>query len=240
MIRRGRHIIKSHMTLEYEFTGIRIQDGYLTPVDWELKVDLIAPNKKGKAKETIEHDASLTYQKLYFWLDTNLPSVTLVDVCNEDDLYLANLTSNIMMYCPANPGDDLIIQLLHAKLSTLASPNLIVSEIKLKGSDTSIKYTFDSDEGEYILPTTTSEYYTEGIARDVKPWWFRDDGFCFEFIRPAPEEGKEDEGDKIFEGIVDPMTEFYKIMEDVDKISVMKEPARIVQVEKWKPKKVEE
>lgn len=240
MIKRGRHTIKSHMTLEYEFTGIRIQDGYLTPVDWELKVDLIASGKKGKKAELIEHDAGITYQKLYFWLDINLPGATFVDVGNEDDLYLANLTSNIMMYCPGNPGDDLIIQLLHSKLAALAGDDLIVSEIKLKGNDTSIKYTFDSDDGVYFLPETTAEYYATGVARDEKPWWSRDDGFCFEFIQPAQEEGSDLPGNEVFDNIVDPMTEFYKIIEDVDHVNVMKEPARIVQVEKWKPKKVEE
>jgi hypothetical protein len=241
MIKKGRHIIKSHMTLEYEFTGIRIQGGFLTPVDWTLSVNLIATGKKGKEKEEIEHQASLTYQKLYFWLDTNLPSVAVVNVGDEDDLYIANLSSNIMVYCPGNPSDDMIIQLLHSKLSVLAAPDLIVAEIKLKGSDTSLQYTYDCDDGNYDLPLTTSDYYTEGVARDVEPWWTRNDGFCFEFIRPADEEGKPVEGDEVFEGIVDPMIEFDKMVEEADMhVGLMREPARIVQVEKWKPKKVEE
>ena len=237
MIKKGRHLIKSHMTLEYDFTGIRIQDGSLTPVDWKLTVDLVAVGKKKKAKEEIEYDAGITYQKIYFWLDTNLPNIVVVDVCNEDDLYIANLSTNIMMYCPDSPSDDMLIQLLHAKISSLANPDLIVGEIHLKGSDTSLQYTYDCPDSGYLLPGITADYYTEGTTRDVEPWWFRDDGFCFEFVRPEDNKLTDEE---LFKDISDPMDEFRRIMSEVSDmhIGLVREPARIVQVEKWKPKTV--
>jgi len=237
MIKKGRHLIKSHMTLEYEFTGIRIQDSWLTPVDWKLTVDLVATGKKGKTREEVEYNAGVTYQKVYFWLDTNLPNIVVVDVCNEDDLYIANLSTNIMMYCPDSPTDDLLIQLLHAKISSLALPNLIVGEIHLKGSDTSLQYTFDCPDTGYVLPISTAEYYTEGTTRDKDPWWMRDDGFCFEFVRPEDNEQTDEE---LFSDIVDPMDEFHRIISEVSDmhIGLVREPARIVQVEKWKPKTV--
>jgi len=238
MIKRGKHIIRSYMTLKYEFTGIRLTDGFLTPVDWELTVDLMAPEKKGRSREVTESNAANVYQKLYFWLDTNLQSIVMVDVNKEDDLYIANLSSNIMMYCPTTPGDDIVIQLLHSKLSALAGDNLVIGQICLKGSDSTLMYTFDLDENGYQLPSTTSEYYTEGKARDELPWWSRDDGFCFEFIRPNDSELSDEE---LFKDIVDPMNEFEKFMADMTntQMGVVKEPARIVQVEKWKPRKVE-
>lgn len=238
MIRHGKHSIKNYMTLDYGFTGIRIQDGCLSPVDWYISIDLATLEKKSKPKEEIEHKAGIAYQKIYFWLDTNLPGIIAVDVGNDDDLYLANLTSNIMMYCPGNPGDDIIIQLLHAKISALAGNDLMVCGISLKGSDTSVKYTFDcQDSGSYSLPSFTSEYYKEGTARDSVPWWFRDDGFCFEFIKPNNLEISDEE---LFSDIIDPMDEFSKIVLELsgENINLVKEPAKIVQVEKWKPKKV--
>jgi len=238
MMKRGKNIIRNYMTLSYEFTGIRIQEGYLTPVDWELSVNLIVSAKQSKTKEDIEYRASVIYQKLYFWLDTNLPSIALVDVENEDDLYLANLSSNIMMYCPGNPGDDLIIRLLHSKLTTLAGNDMQIGEIRLKASDTSLQYTYDCPEGEYDLPLSTTEYYTEGTCRDSEPWWTRNDGFCFEFVKPAESEATDEE---VFAGITDPMDEFEKAVAEMSDthICMVREPARIVQVEKWKPKKVE-
>ena len=203
-----------------------------------MSVDLIAPEKKNRTKEESEYKASTTYQKLYFWLDTNLPGVIVVDVDKEDDLYIANLSANIMMYCPGGTGDDTIIQLIHSKLSSLAKNELLIGEIHLRGDDSTLQYTFDFQDNGYSLPETTEEYYTEGTARDKTPWWARDDGFCFEFIRPAETEITDDE---LFGDIVDPMDEFNKlVIEAADMhIGSVKEPARIVQVEKWKPKKIE-
>lgn len=238
MIKKGRHILRSYMTLEYEFTGTRVQEGYLMPVDWKLKVDLIASEKKGKKKEDVEYKASVAYQRLYFWLDTNLPSIVIVNVEDETDLYIANLSANIMMYCPGSVGDDIIVQLLHSKLSTLAGGDLTVGQIHLSGNDSTLSYTFDCEDTEYSMPLKTAEYYVEGTARDEIPWWARKDGFCFEFIRPDDIESSDEE---IFKDIIDPMDEFERIISEVTdtNISMMKEPARIVQVEKWKPRKVE-
>jgi hypothetical protein len=237
MIKKGKHLIKSHMTLTYNFTGIRIMDSSLTPVDWELHVDLVATAKAGKSREDLEYNASVAYQKIYFWLDTNLPQIVVVDVGNEDDLYIANLSSNIMLYCPDVPSDDMIIQLLHSKITALAGNDLIVGEVHLKGSDTTLQYTFDCSDGDYLLPATVAEYYTDGTSRDTEPWWTRDDGFCFEFIRPEKTELTDEE---LFKDITDPLDEFRKwINESTDvHIGLAKEPAKIVQVERWKPKKV--
>jgi hypothetical protein len=238
MMKHGKNIIRNYMTLSFEFAGTRIQDGYLTPVDWEISTNLIVSGKKSKSKEDIEYRASVVYQKLYFWLDTNLQYIAMVDVGNEDDLYIANLSSNITMYCPGNPSDDMIIKLLHSKLSALAGSDLGIGEIKLKASDTSLTYTYDCLDGDYELPATTAEYYTEGTCRDSQPWWTRNDGFCFEFVKPSESEATDEE---IFEGIVDPMDEFEKAISEMSdtQIGMVREPARIVQVEKWKPRKVE-
>lgn len=233
----GKNRVKNHMTMEYDFTGIRILDSSLIPVDWHISVDLIALEKKGKSKEISEHDATISYQKLFFWLEANLPSIVAVDVSNEDDLYLANLSSNIMLYCPTEPYDDVIVQLLHAKLTVLAEDNLKVGEIRIKGSDMSVQYSYDADS-DYNLPDTTEEYYTEGKARDELPWWYRNDGFSFEFIRPTDTTVSDEE---LFKDIIDPLDEFNKVIKEMSERNLghVREPARIVQVEKWKPKKVE-
>jgi hypothetical protein len=142
------------------------------------------------------------------------------------------------MYCPDNPGDDVIIQLLHSKLTALSESELLVGEIHLKGNDTSLQYTFDCQDGNYGLPLTAAEYCTESKTRDELPWWTRDDGFCFEFMKPGAS-GQTDE--EYFAEIVDPMSEFERLITDaVDThIGIVKEPAKIVQVEKWKPRKVD-
>lgn len=228
---------KNYMTMSFEFSGVRLQDGYSTPVDWELLVNLTLTKKKDKSKEEVEARASIIYQKLYFWLDTNLQYVLAVNVENEDDLYIANLSSNITMHCPGNPSDDLIIRLIHSKLVSLAGNDINIGKIKLKGSDTSLQYSFDCIDDDYELPDTT-EYYPCITCRDIVPWWVRNDGFSFEFARPVDSELTDEE---IFSGIIDPLIEFDKIVSAMaeTQLGSMREPARIVQVEKWKPRKVE-
>lgn len=234
MMTVGKHRVKSHMSMDYDFTGIRLINGSLTPVDWNLSIDLVAIDKKGSSDS--DYNANLAYQKLFFWLETNLPNIIMVDVTNEEDLYLANLSSNIMLYCPCEPYDDVIVQLIHSKLSTLADGNLLVGEIRIKASDMTVRYAYDATEIGYTLPDSTKEYYVEGKTRDSIPWWYRNDGFSFEFVRPETDVPDEE----LYKDIVDPLEEFDKIISDMaDHVfGVTREPARIVQIEKWKPKKV--
>lgn len=229
MMTLGKHRIKRHMSMEYNFSGIRILSGNLIPVDWHLSVDIVALDKKGQSTEESEFNATVSYQRLYFWLETNLPHVVVVDVSNRDDLYLANLSSNIMLYSYDDPYDDNIAQLLHAKLTSLADGDLRIGEIRLKGSDVSIQYSFHPDGG-YDLPMTTDEYYTEGETIHSIPWWGRNDGFCSEFVKL----------DENSANIVDPMIEFDKFIKDAaeNSVGIVREPARIVKVEKWQPRKV--
>lgn len=235
MMTIGKNRIKNFMTLEFEFSGIRIIEQNLIPVDWTLKINLIAANSKGHSKEEIETNANLTYQKIYFWLDTNLPNILLVNAKNEDDLYIANLSSNIMMYCPGKASDDMMIQLLHSKISMLAEHSLFVGEMELKGSDTTLRYTFDCPDADYKLPLTVEEYYTEGKPRNSTPWWERDDGFCFEIAKPFDSEESDEE---FYKEVSDPMNEFYSIMNDLGQVGIVREPAKIIQIERWQPRKV--
>ena len=236
MMQVGKHRIKRHMTMEYKFSGIRLLSCTLIPTEWQISIDIVALEKKNKPVEDAEYEATIAYQRLFFWLDTNLPGIIAVDVSDEDDLFIANLSSNIMMYCPSEPYDDVIIRVLHSKLTTLSLCNLNIGEIRLKAGDMSVQYSFDPSDSGYDLPLTTESYYTEGIARDKKPWWMRNDGFSFEFIKPDETELSDEE---LFSDIVDPLDEFDKAISEMDEDSItLREPARIVQVDKWKPKKI--
>lgn len=233
----GKHRIKNHMTMEYDFTGVRILSGCLIPVDWHISVDLAAYEKKGKSVEENEFDATLAYQKVFFWLETNLPNTVMVDVSEEDDLYIANLSANIMFYCPSEPHDDLIAQLLHSKIATLAGDSLLLGAVRIKASDVTVQYTFDASDAGYNLPVETAEYYTSSKVRDELPWWMRPDGFSFEFVRPDDTELSDEE---LYKDVVDPLDGFENAMKEMTDrfMGATREPARIVQVEKWKPKKV--
>jgi hypothetical protein len=232
---KGKQNRRNHMTLNYAFTGIRIVESQLIPVDWELSIRLYTLEKKLRSYEEHQQKAGIAYQKLYFWLDTNLPNIVILNVNNNEDLCLANLSSNIMMYAPAYPGDDVIIQMLHAKATSLVGNDLVVGEMTLKSSDSILSYTFDCHDKLYALPTNAEEYYSEHKLRHKTAWWHRDDGFCFEFICPDDHEGSVEE---LFKDVGDPMDEFRRLVEDTEgtNLGIPKEPAKIVQIEKWKPK----
>lgn len=238
MITHKKNIIKSYMNMEYSFSAMRLDNKQLIPVDWTMTITLIAPNKKSKSKKDIEVNATLAYRKIHFWLDTNVHNSIFVDVTNADDVYVTDYLENISIFCPAAPTDDLIAKLFHSKISKLAGSDLIVSEISIKGTDSTINYIYDCEDGNYELPLDTS-YYVSGTARDALPWWDRDDGFSFEFIYPVGENGEEINDPSVFEGFIDPMVEFYKLILENASASVIHEPAKIVQMEKWKPRKVE-
>lgn len=221
---------KNHMKLEYDFSGIRLQDSFIAPVDWNISVDLYAIERKSQQKSEVESKAGFAFQKIYFWLNTNLNGIIAVNTKSEYDFHLASMTSNLMMFCPENPGDDLLIRLLHAKMTSLASDDLIVGQIRLKSSDSILQYVYDCNDGDYKLPTDTVGYFEHYQCKDPAPWWTRDDGFCFELAAPVDDETKE-----MAEKIVDPLDEFYDLIQEY---SAEKEPAKIIKVDKWKPRKV--
>lgn len=240
MMKIGKNIVKNYMTLKYQFSGARLQETVITPVDWELEIKIASLERKNKNKSDLTDNVDISYQKIYFWLDTNLPKCIMVNATDPDDLYISNLIGNVVMHCPGNPGDDLIVQLLHSKLYVLSGPDLFIGEISLFGSDLSIKYTFDTQHNVYLLPESTKDYFGDigVIAKENTPWWARDDGFCFDFLKPADSDIPDEE---IYKNIVDPMDEFYNIISELsseNKTSLSEEPAKIIRLDKWKPKKV--
>ena len=85
------------------------------------------------------------------------------------------------------------------------------------------------------MPTKTAEYYTTSPCKDADPWWFRDDGFCFEFSKPENIELSDDE---LFGDIRDPLSEFWTAINIVEgeKADVTGESEKVLRVEKWNPK----
>jgi len=230
--------IHNHMTLEYGWTGIRIPEDNLVPVNWFMTVDFVAAGQKSKSREELEKIAQLAYQRMYFWLDINLSNIIIVNTDNDLGMDIANAAGNIMMYCPNDCSDEMIIQCLHAKLSALAGKDLIIGQMTLKSDDTSAKYTFNSLDGQYELPDLVSQYIL-GETMHKTPWWTRRDGFCFEFGKP--EEFKDITPEVFFEDIRDPLVEFEKSIAQsfeaaIEEIqNAEKKPAEIIQIEKWKP-----
>ena len=234
----GKQRVNSFMTLDYEFMGTRLMDGSITPVQWTISMDMVVPEKKTGNKVDNEYNATVAFQKISFFLDTNLQNIVIANVTCNEDMLLANNSTNITMYCPGEPFDDLIVRLLHSKLSMLVVDDIIIGDIRIKSSDMSVSYTYNVATGDYNLPETVLDYIDRPcISRDTLPWWSRDDGFCFEFLSPMPAAGAAPNLD-LFKDVVDPIDEFYRIIAETMDDETEKEPASIVKVDRWKPKKI--
>lgn len=232
MMKIGKTIVRSYMTLKHSFSGIRLQETILTPVDWNIEVQMASIERPGRSHEEFERSVAIAYQKIYYWLDINLSRCIMVDVTNPTDLYISHMVGNVAMHYPGSPGDDMLVELLHAKLSKLAGKDIFIGQVSASGSDLSVKYSFDVQDSHYNLPAKTNEYLEDIEAKEEIPWWFRDDGFCFDFLK-SPNAELDNE---MFNSIVDPMEEFYAMLDQLSEEN--KEPATIVRLDKWKPKKV--
>jgi len=231
--------VKNYMTMKFNFGGVRFYENMLNPVEWELSVNVVGVDVEGDTKNAIRELGSLAYQKIYFWLDSNLTNVVVCDVNEEMGFNVCNVVDNMMMYCPGEPTDDLIIQLLHAKLTSLAGKNLFIGEMTLSSTDTSASYTFcgpDKYQGQ-VLPKKTADYVSYEALHKI-PWWARDDGYCFEFLRLDPDDTTPLE--IMFKDIEDPMKRFEKsLIDGYDEVyQTETKPAEIIQVERWHPKTV--
>lgn len=227
------------MTLNFEFAGTRILEKYVLPVEWILKVNLVAVDYgTNRSNKEMQAASSIAYQKLHFWLETCLPDIVLVDTANEIGMDIVSKIDNIMMHCPGDPTDDLLVRLIHSKMSTIAAENILIKEVYLESSDNTASYTFSLTDSGYDLPTEVRKY-TELSSLYSTPWWERRDGFSFEFLAPP---GSDLEPEEIFKNVSDPLQEFENALLSAagnvnDAIST--EPAEIIQIEKWKPKIVE-
>jgi hypothetical protein len=230
MIKYGKTNLRSYMIMDYVFDGVCIEDGTLFPNSWKFSVDLTATARGNAGADQIEQvskAATAAFLKIRYWLDTNLRGIVLSLVDNHSDFELAMHVNNPVMYVPGTLSDDVISQLLHAKISALAGTGLIVGALRIASSQSELRYAFDPAETGYNLPDTT-EYFTYGKVLHDVPWWFRDDGFCVEL--PVPQDGSEHQ-------YVDPMDKFLAPMES-DTEEQPSTPGRVTRIDSWTPKKV--
>jgi len=236
----NKNDIKSFMTLNYEFSGTRVMEKYLISAEWTLKVNLVAVDfgSKKTVKE-MQAASSIAYQKIHFWLESCLPDIIMVSTQNPVGMDIVSKVDNIMMHCPDEPTDDLIVRMIHSKLSTIASDSILIKEVFLESNDNPASYTFSLTDVGYDLPAKVSDF-TDLSSLHETPWWERYDGFSFEFLSPPNSDIPPEE---IFKDVSDPLQEFEDaVLMSIGTITeVIKDtkPAEIIQIEKWKPKIVE-
>lgn len=232
----GNDDVKSFMTLNYSFPGIRIINDEMFPTTWDLDINLVATEFANDAEPgSLNTNGSIAYQKAFFWLDHALSYVVMTSIENPFGLGVATSSRNTMMYCPGEPTDDLIIQLLHAKLSAITEGNLCIGEITLGSKDSTASYTYNKAKAGYTLPAKVKDY-VDLPSLHRKPWWHRSDGFAFEFLKKKDNKAKIAD---LYKDIQDPLLDFEQMIQgSTEEVAHNNEPAEIIHIDKWKPKKV--
>ena len=231
MIKYGKTTLRSFMSVDYEFVGVCVDDGAVYPNVWNFSVDMVACAKYNATAQEIQQAskaAELAYRRIHCWLDINLHGIVITDVTKPNDFSIAMHVENPVMYVPGNLSDDILAQLLHAKMFSLANGDLIIGAIRMSSRQSALSYTFDPADTGYTLPETVDYFKHSALHHDI-PWWFRNDGFCMEIP-----ENKDNPGVCIVE---DPLDEFER--ETATPVEPVKtSPGRVVHIDSWVPKKV--
>lgn len=236
--------VEAYMTIDYSFWGIRGYDGRLIPNKWDLVINLAgidSPDAPDQAKYQLELAA--TYQKISYWLDYFFSNVILVSADNTDliDALDTIAVDNTCVTTPGEPTDDLLIKLIHAKISVLAGKHLLIGRLALKGTDSNSTFHFTNNSGGYNLPDVS--YIGEKPAHKL-PWWLRDDVDTYDM---SLADCDDDDVAEIMESI-DTKQILADIVEDINKTLGITEsdnkhsgPAEVISInkkEEWIPKPV--
>lgn len=228
-------VVNNFMTMNFKFQGIRLINTFLEPAAYTLDVNLTSLadfRSPGDFKE-IQLEGTIAFQKLCFWLEAVLPGVVMVDGADETGFGMSTILGNIIMHCPGEPSDELLVRMLHSKISAIVNSKLIVGEIVLGADDNCSTFTFVPNAHGYFLPNSVREYLNLASLYKV-PWWARKDGFCFEFVKGNSIKEKLTD---IYKDIPDPLVEFeVSLRESLS--GVTRAPAPVIEHDKWKPKKI--
>lgn len=227
MARKRKVIQGSFVRIFHKFSAIRVVEDELIPVNIDLTVTMMS------YEDTDDRDAvTAAYRRVNLWLEANLIDVIIVDTQNEFGMTIASHVGNVVLMCPDAPSDDILAQVIHHKLSVISNNSLYVGQLGLHSSDSQSEYVFENaGTTGYLLPKTVGEYISVPSLYDV-PWWARDDGFCFELLKPESQSHIPD--DEYFGDVTDPLEQ---VEEELAYLSGS-ESQSVIKVEKWTPKVV--
>lgn len=227
MTARKNHI-RSYSIIDFNFSAIRIIDKDLIPVEFKLSVSFMPSQKKRVSYTTMIETAEKAYQRINYWVENHLVDVIIVHSENSTGLSIAATSNNLMMISPYEPYDETVAELFHSKLSSLSNGDLLIGEIRLSSSDNNSTAVYECTDKLYRLPTKVSEYLKAPTYHSV-PWWARNDGYSFEFIKTD-----NISFDDYFAEIIDPLDSFESVINDTGEEHL----APVIKGEKWKPLKI--
>lgn len=171
----------SYMTLDYEFFGIRYIKDKLCPTKWKLSLNLAGTISEGDDIPTAKKKLLVSYQRMLYFLEVYIEDPVFINAYDEKSVELfGDITENTVVYCPGEPSDDMIAELLHCKLTALSKGDMAFGHIVLKAADCPASTSFISIDGKYSLPNQ-EDFMGEESVYDL-PWWNRYDCDTYDFV----------------------------------------------------------
>lgn len=213
----------SYMESEFKFMGVRLINGHISPAEWTVK----AAYSFREAVSEVEKIGSSFCKFEYFGIHV-LPNSLFISMDDMDSVELLTYADNNIIMLSEAPTDDCISRVLYNKLDSILGKFVKLEYVTISSSAKYPKYTYVGDLN--ILPATTKEYLPDYTSMHRKPWWDRNDGFTYEFIKPVGAPGKIKDA---YADVVDP---FDDLEPQVSKPET--KLAKVIKVDKWKPVKV--
>lgn len=219
------------VTVTHGFSGARLDEAYVTSVQWGIKIEV-------QANGATEEAANVAIAKIQHFFDICLANVLLVDIKDRQSINVVNHTDNPFMLLPGQPTDDMVSRLLFLKLSKIIGNDLLLVKLELTASDHGVEYHI-IDEITENLPETTPDFVGDSMkSLHNVPWWSRSDGFTTELLVEADGETTPEE---MYADVEDPMQTFVDyLMSDDEPVEEKpkKKMAKVEKFNKWVPKKV--
>lgn len=223
--------VPQYMNIVHKFAGIRSDGGYLQSTNWELKLQLVG---NALIENHMERN-QMAFNKILFWLESTLNNVIVFDPSDENSSVIAGMSENIFLLTPELPSDDVLIRVLHSKLTAIANNEVVIGEMTLETEGMPVSYTFNNHDG-YDLPETVKDYIPDMVSLFKEPWWDRNDGYSFEFLKKRGDKRKIAD---IYNDIIDPLSEFEESVANYTELTMTPHTeAEIIKPNKWNPKKV--
>lgn len=173
---------RSSILYPFEFNAIRVHGATLHPTTFYIKVSLSPAHPLKRKPSVIEKMSEEGLQRLHFWKDTILEDIVIMDINSDIFGSMVMSVDNTTMFCPTTPTDHLLVELLHAKISSITKGFFDIHGITLSSTDTHyIEIAFRNNDG-YMLPGIS--YFPEKALHN-KPWWERDTIEVCEFAKGA-------------------------------------------------------
>lgn len=162
----------SIIVLKHKFSAVRVFDYSLSPTNFELQVHCCVPNQFSPNSHSAKDRAAVSLQVLKLWMQNMLEEVTILNPTNEMGEFLLAISENKVMTTPGEPDDNILVQVLCHKISTITKGHIELQKIVLVSTDTDDTEQHLIITNDYVSTLPDINYMEEKAVHSI-PWWER-------------------------------------------------------------------